>query len=173
MKTDDLLGRLHHFEKYQLEHGDEYGAEVLHEAVKRIQKLEKWVNDLQSGMYINCVYCGHNYGPQKDTPVCMADVLKKHIEKCPDHPLSAYKKCIEEGHDYGDEPECSRCGHYGPEDREHILRMRIEQLEAQQKAVAENLGTTPDDSLWEQSAYIMKRLKKLEEFVESISLDNL
>jgi hypothetical protein len=50
-----------------------------------------WINDLQSGMYINCVYCGHRYGPDPGTLVAMADVLKTHIEKCPKHPLSAMK----------------------------------------------------------------------------------
>jgi len=51
-------------------------------------RLEAWVNDCQSGMYINCVYCGHRYGPKEDTPVSMRDVLKQHIEKCPKHPLT-------------------------------------------------------------------------------------
>ena len=54
--------------------------------------LKKWVNDLQAGCYINCVYCGHRYGPDTETPVSMADVLKEHIEQCPDHPISHLKK---------------------------------------------------------------------------------
>jgi hypothetical protein len=58
---------------------------------KERDKLKQWVNDLQSGMYINCVYCGYRYGPDPGTPVAMAEVLKKHIEKCPKHPLSAMK----------------------------------------------------------------------------------
>lgn len=65
------------------------------EAVVEIERLQTWVNDLQSGMYINCVYCGHRCGPQKDTPAVMADVLKAHIEKCPEHPLSHAKAEIE------------------------------------------------------------------------------
>lgn len=56
-----------------------------------IDRLEQWVNDLQSGMYVNCVYCGHRYGPSKDVPAAMADVLKQHIEQCPEHPMSAIK----------------------------------------------------------------------------------
>ncbi len=59
--------------------------------LKRIRDLEAWVRDLQSGMYINCAYCGHRYGPEKDTPASMADVLKQHIEVCPKHPMSALK----------------------------------------------------------------------------------
>lgn len=53
-----------------------------------VTALSNWVSDLQSGMYINCVYCGHRYGPSPGTPVCMADILKEHIAKCPKHPLS-------------------------------------------------------------------------------------
>jgi len=58
------------------------------------ERYQQWVNDLQSGMYINCVYCGHRYGPEKDTPVSMADVLKEHIEQCPKHPMSKLKQEI-------------------------------------------------------------------------------
>lgn len=63
-------------------------VEVLADEVTR---LRAWVSDCQSGMYISCVYCGHRYGPREDTPVAMADVLKEHIEQCPEHPLSHAK----------------------------------------------------------------------------------
>jgi len=53
-----------------------------------VERLKQWVKDLHSGMYINCVYCGHRYGPNPGTPVAMADVLRAHIEQCPEHPLS-------------------------------------------------------------------------------------
>ena len=53
-----------------------------------IKRLRQWVADLQSGMYVNCVYCGHRYGPDPGTPVAMADVLRDHIARCPKHPLS-------------------------------------------------------------------------------------
>lgn len=55
-----------------------------------------WVADLQSGMFINCVYCGHRYGPDPGTPVAMADVLKAHVEKCPPHPMSALRARLDE-----------------------------------------------------------------------------
>lgn len=61
-----------------------------------IARLRKWVSDLQSGMYINCVYCGHRYGPGEITPVSMADALKAHVEKCPAHPMSALRKALEQ-----------------------------------------------------------------------------
>lgn len=51
----------------------------------------QWVNDLHSGMYVNCVYCGHRYGPLYKIPATMADALKAHIEQCPKHPMSALK----------------------------------------------------------------------------------
>lgn len=56
-----------------------------------IDRLKAWVNDLQSGLYVNCVYCGHQYGPSETTPVTMADALKAHIEQCPEHPMSKLK----------------------------------------------------------------------------------
>ena len=56
-----------------------------------IQRLRQWVNDLQSGMYVNCVYCGHRYGPEDKVPSSMADALKAHIEQCPEHPMSHLK----------------------------------------------------------------------------------
>jgi hypothetical protein len=75
-------------------------------------------------MWVNCVYCGHNYGPAKcskckgkgiigdwrdademecsqcngtgeDTPVAMADVLKEHIAVCPLHPMSKMREALE------------------------------------------------------------------------------
>jgi hypothetical protein len=60
------------------------------------ERLYSWVNDLQSGMYINCVYCGHRYGPKDDVPASMADVLKRHVEKCEKHPMSALKSQLHE-----------------------------------------------------------------------------
>jgi len=61
------------------------------EAVAELAELKQWIKDLQSGMYVNCVYCGHRYGPKETTPVSMADALKEHIEQCPKHPMSALK----------------------------------------------------------------------------------
>jgi hypothetical protein len=55
----------------------------------------QWVDDLQSGMFVNCVYCGHRYGPGETTPVSMADALKVHVEQCPEHPMSALRQRAE------------------------------------------------------------------------------
>ena len=57
--------------------------------------LEKWVADLQSKLYVNCVYCGHRYGPEDEVPTTMAQVLKDHIEQCPKHPMSELKERLE------------------------------------------------------------------------------
>jgi len=55
-------------------------------------RLEAWITDLQSGLYVNCVYCGPRYGPKETTPVSMADALKAHVEKCPKHPMFKLKE---------------------------------------------------------------------------------
>ncbi len=59
-----------------------------------VARLQQWVNDLQAGMYINCVYCGHRYGPDDQVPATMAEVLTQHIEQCPKHPMSALREQV-------------------------------------------------------------------------------
>lgn len=66
-------------------------AALIEHLMSEVERYQKWVNDLQAGMMVNCVYCGHSYGPAEDTPVSMADVLKEHIEHCPEHPMSKLK----------------------------------------------------------------------------------
>lgn len=65
------------------------------EGTKEVERLKTWVNDLQSGMYVNCVYCGHRYGPGETTPVSMADALKAHVETCKHHPMNALREEVE------------------------------------------------------------------------------
>jgi DNA-directed RNA polymerase subunit RPC12/RpoP len=67
-------------------------AVICEAAVDEITSLRQWVNDLQSGMYVSCVYCGHRYGPDDKVPGSMADALKQHIEQCPKHPMSQLRK---------------------------------------------------------------------------------
>jgi len=90
----DIVERL----RYDKRLADERSRNDLRDAADEIERLRAWVSDCQSGMYINCVYCGHRYGPREDTPVAMADVLREHCEQCPDHPLSAAKAEIEKLH---------------------------------------------------------------------------
>lgn len=66
--------------------------EEIDELKRERDQLKKWVEALQSGMYINCVYCGHRYGPSDEVPASMAQVLKEHVESCPKHPMSLLKK---------------------------------------------------------------------------------
>ena len=66
----------------------EHYNDAVTEIHAEVERLKAWVDDLQSGMYINCVYCGHRYGPDTEVPSSMAAVLKEHVEQCPDHPMS-------------------------------------------------------------------------------------
>lgn len=61
-----------------------------------LTRYKNWVHDLQAGMYVNCVYCGHRYGPEDEVPTTMAQALKEHIEQCPEHPMSKLKERLEE-----------------------------------------------------------------------------
>jgi len=54
---------------------------------QEVNDLKRWVADLQDGYYINCVYCGHRFGPAASTPSSQADLLTEHVETCPKHPL--------------------------------------------------------------------------------------
>lgn len=51
-----------------------------------IEQYKKWISDIQSGQYVNCVYCGHQYGP--GTVEVPADALRRHVANCPEHPLA-------------------------------------------------------------------------------------
>jgi hypothetical protein len=57
-----------------------------------LHRYNQWVDDLQSGMYVNCVYCGHRYGPGESTPLTMAEALKEHVLQCPQHPMSELRR---------------------------------------------------------------------------------
>ena len=61
----------------------------------KIGRLEKWIDDLQSDMFINCVYCGHQYGPNDEVGPSMRDALKAHVEQCRSHPMYELKNRIE------------------------------------------------------------------------------
>lgn len=70
--------------------------ELVKALIGQLAAKDQWISDLQSGMYVNCVYCGHRYGPKETTPVSMANALKKHIEQCPEHPMSKLKSETDE-----------------------------------------------------------------------------
>ena len=87
-----------------------------------VERLNLWVEDIQSGMYINCVYCGHRYGPRETTPVSMADALKEHIEQCPKHPMSELRARVRELEDHQLRTTVKEL-------EDHQLRTMVEELE--------------------------------------------
>ena len=58
------------------------------ELLEEIDRLNQWIHDCQSGMYINCVYCGFRYGREGKVAPTMQQALYDHIAVCPKHPLS-------------------------------------------------------------------------------------
>ena len=69
-------------------------------AEAEVARLQAWVSDLQAGTYINCVYCGHRYGPddvaaesipraEATGKPSMAEALRQHVATCPRHPMAA------------------------------------------------------------------------------------
>lgn len=66
------------------------------ELLEEIDRLNQWIHDCQSGMYINCVYCGFRYGPKDEVAPTMQQALYDHIAVCPKHPLSKANARIEE-----------------------------------------------------------------------------
>jgi hypothetical protein len=99
----------------------EQAADLIEGQAAEIKRLRQWVNDLQSGMYVNCVYCGHRYGPAKETPVSMASVLKAHIEQCPEHPMSKLKT----ENDQLQKRLCSPYGDGRTVDKEHFAIVEV------------------------------------------------
>lgn len=86
-------------------------SKILAEAAQELRRYQVWVNDLQADMYVNCVYCGHRYGPGETTPVSMQDALKAHIAVCPQHPMSALLASLKEFQQhivYDDEGDLTR-----------------------------------------------------------------
>lgn len=60
------------------------------------KELEIWIDNLQSGTVITCVYCGHIHSVQKNShPLTVREALRKHIEICPKHPMSKSKTEME------------------------------------------------------------------------------
>lgn len=58
-----------------------------------IERLRKWVDNLQDDRVVTCVYCGHEYPP--GTGTAQEIILTNHIKNCPDHPLRAAESEIE------------------------------------------------------------------------------
>lgn len=69
-------------------------ANLIEELIGENIRLTNWKNDLLSGMYVNCIYCGHNYGLTEFTPEIMDEELARHVEHCERHPLHEAKETI-------------------------------------------------------------------------------
>jgi hypothetical protein len=61
------------------------------ELIEEIATLQRWIDDLHSGMYLNCLYCGfrHSVGATRQE-------MQEHIFYCEKHPLSKLKARCEE-----------------------------------------------------------------------------
>jgi hypothetical protein len=59
-----------------------------------IARQKKWINELLAGNTVNCIFCGHCYGPSATTAVSQQDVLKAHVMQCPEHPLAVLRRKI-------------------------------------------------------------------------------
>jgi hypothetical protein len=70
----------------------------------RAAALERWIDDLQAGTWVTCVYCGHRYGPRDVAPTSipeasapsMREALEQHVASCPRHPMAALKRRLGE-----------------------------------------------------------------------------
>jgi len=74
---------------------DDIDAKILGTSITELlERQRQWIDDLQSGQYVNCVYCGHRYGPEDSTPVSRAELLKQHVQECPEHPMSELRRVL-------------------------------------------------------------------------------
>jgi hypothetical protein len=124
---------------------------------EELERYKQWVDDLQSGMYINCVYCGHRYGPDDEVPASMADVLKEHVANCPKHPMSQLKKALEpfaKMHREGGNPTEIACTRGTGHEATHIFSRDFE-------AAAKALEGT-----WDMAGKLEGRINGIAEFAK-------
>lgn len=69
-----------------------------------IDKYKNWIQDLQSGLYINCLYCGYRYGPVNGHA---QEKLQNHIYQCPKHPMKFLIDILIKW--YNDPAHCAKC----------------------------------------------------------------
>lgn len=67
-------------------------AEDIKKLKKDNERLQKWVKKYQPHFFAKCSLCGHPYWPVNDVPDNPTELLKDHIENCPEHPMSALKR---------------------------------------------------------------------------------
>lgn len=155
--SDDYIDWEKAARKYNIEIGEKDAT--IARLTQELEEARRWVNDLQSGMYINCVYCGHRYGPKDKVPCTMADALKQHIEQCPKHPMSSLRAELA---DLKDGLTAAHMDGFasGKAEATEMLRKRegqLEELRAEVKAYRE-----VEDSL-------QKEIKRLDKEVASLT----
>ncbi len=89
---DDFSSDYYSVKKYDIHKYIPGILDCIRHLINKIRKQKDWIDDLQSGMYVNCVYCGFRYGNKETTPTSMANILKEHVENCEDHPMFLLKK---------------------------------------------------------------------------------
>ncbi len=77
-------------------------AKVFHDKDDHIAELEQWIRDLQTNVYVNCVYCGYRYG--RDGDEIPADALRRHVTKCNKHPMALLINEVQDAIRMIDEP---------------------------------------------------------------------
>ena len=93
MKTDDILKVLVDLKKQATtDRSHYYTGEACDRAIREIHKLRSWVNDLQSQLFLNCVYCGHRTDPEDYHEQEVWQVLQEHAEQCEHHPMYTLKQ---------------------------------------------------------------------------------
>lgn len=80
---------------------DDYHADLCHRAAAEIDELTRKNKRLREACDIF----------EKNSEACVAEHEARLKAEERNRKLL---KCINEGHLYGEEPNCSRCGHYGP-----------------------------------------------------------
>ena len=73
-------------ENIRLCHDQWYLIDIWNKHHEEIKELNNWINDLQAGMYVNCVYCGYRFSNPEVFPT-IQEVLHEHMENCSKHPL--------------------------------------------------------------------------------------
>lgn len=58
-----------------------------------VAELEQWIDDLQEGMKINCVYCGAELAPRtEEVDESVRLRLQRHMRYCPKHPMMELRR---------------------------------------------------------------------------------
>lgn len=85
----------------------------LNEANQTVAAQRRWIEDLQSGQWVNCVFCGHRYIPREASPTDPTALLRSHIASCAKHPLHETREALLELYAWAH--ELQRFAHHMPD----------------------------------------------------------